>query len=370
MLMETLRNTFIQYIQIDREKKRQYFHLAYQEIADQNLNYLQLASLSTVLLLLAFFYLTPYIIVDWTMTLQHILFLPASALFFIISVSYAKKGHRNSRIISVLCVIYVIVELSFILAIDIFTRPDAPGSFFPPISVALPALFILPLKLSYLLLFLFETMYVILSFSYKIYAVAQYDVFASIVGIAFSVVVVQTILHLRASDFDIRLKYQQLSQQDFLAGILNKQAFEEAGRGFLNANGSSASCALMILDLDNFKSINDTLGHYAGDQLLREIGNFLPDLFRPSDIIGRFGGDEFVILINGSITPVIFEKKCQLIQQKLYSINLPGLKTGITCSIGGAISQAETVTYDDLFIKADNALYTAKKMGKNCFHLH
>lgn len=367
--MESLRNAFRAYLKNDREKKRQYFHTAYQEIGELNLKFLQLASVSTVFLLLLFFLLTPFIITDWDMTPQHSLFLPVSFLFAVISICYGKSKRNNYKTIFILCLLYEITLLIFIILIDIFTDPGRPGSFFGPLAVALPALFILPLKLSYLLLFVFEALYITLAFSYKVHFIAQYDVFASVVGITFSLVIAQTILHLRSNDFDLRLRYQQLSQQDFLSGILNKQAFEEAAHSFLQNRTPAQHCALLLFDLDDFKNINDTLGHYAGDQLLRKIGDFLPQLFRVSDLIGRFGGDEFVILIKGSITVHTLERKCSMIQQRLHSLKLTGLDTDVTCSIGGVISHDPQITYEELFIQADKALYTAKGNGKNRWHL-
>lgn len=172
-----------------------------------------------------------------------------------------------------------------------------------------------------------------------------------------------------ACTFDLRLKYQQLSQQDFLSGILNKQTFEEKGRCCMESLTPSSHCALLLLDLDDFKLVNDSLGHYAGDQLLRQIGEFLQHAFRSTDLIGRFGGDEFIVLMKGPMSTAIVEKKASLILQMLRSIQMSGLPKEITCSIGCVVSE-DGDTYDELFIKADKALYTAKKNGKNGYHLY
>lgn len=172
-----------------------------------------------------------------------------------------------------------------------------------------------------------------------------------------------------ACTFDLRLKYQQLSQQDFLSGILNKQTFGEKGRCCMESLTPSSHCALLLLDLDDFKLVNDSLGHYAGDQLLRQIGEFLQHAFRSTDLIGRFGGDEFIVLMKGPMSTAIVEKKASLILQMLRSIQMSGLPKEITCSIGCVVSE-DGDTYDELFIKADKALYTAKKNGKNGYHLY
>ncbi|MBM6947935.1 GGDEF domain-containing protein [Mordavella massiliensis] len=362
-------HVFLGYVRTDIEKKRQYFHTAKEEIAGQNLLFLQLASISTVALLLIFFLLTPFIIDDWRMSPQHLLFLPAALFFAVVSSLYARKKTRSYRFVTALCFIFEIVEMIFILLIDIFADAKAPGSFFPPIIIALPALFIFPIHQNYLLFLAFEAAYIALTSSYKVHYIAQYDIFSSIVAFVFSLVIAHTILHLRCTDFDLRLKYQQLSQQDFLSGILNKQTFEEKGRCCMESLTPSSHCALLLLDLDDFKLVNDSLGHYAGDQLLRQIGEFLQHAFRSTDLIGRFGGDEFIVLMKGPMSTAIVEKKASLILQMLRSIQMSGLPKEITCSIGCVVSE-DGDTYDELFIKADKALYTAKKNGKNGYHLY
>lgn len=365
--MEVAMISLKQYVKIDNRKKKQYFRTASLEIAQQNLRLLQLSSLSTVAFLLLFFLLTPLIIPEWEMTPQHFWFLPASLSLFLISFLYQKLNRGSFRFVTFLCILFEVVVAFFIILIDVYTSREAPGSFFAPLCLALPAMFILPLHLSYLLIFCFEALYIALTLSYKTSFIAQYDIFTSIVGISFSFVIAHTILHLRAGDFDLRLKYQQLSRRDALSDILNKKAFEDSAKAYLqrDISGCPRPCTLLIFDIDNFKVVNDNLGHYAGDQLLSLIGNRLPELFRSTDIVGRFGGDEFVILLIGPLTRDTLEEKCRSIHRQISEIKLPGLDTHITCSIGCGISDGSVESYDELFRLADRALYTAKETGKN-----
>ena len=363
--------SLMQYVKTDFKNKKQYFQAASLEIARQNLQLLQLASLSTVGFLLLFFLMTPLIIPEWEMTPQHFWFLPASLILFLVSLLYQKLNRGNFRYAPLLCIVFEIVVAFFIILIDVYTSREAPASFFAPLCLALPAMFILPLRVSYLLIFCFEALFVALTCSYKTPFIAQYDIFTSIVGIAFSFVIAHTILHLRAKDFDLRLQYQHLSQQDSLSDILNKKAFEDSVKSYLQRDLSDLPrpCALLIFDIDNFKAVNDSLGHYIGDQLLSHIGNRLPELFRSTDVIGRFGGDEFVILLIGALTHDVVEEKCRSIHRQIAEIELPGLSAPITCSIGCGISDGSAKSYDELFRLADTALYTAKENGKNC-HCH
>lgn len=356
-----------QYIKNDNEKKRQYFQAASQEIARQNLQLLQIASLVTMGLLVIFIFLTPFIIPQWKITPHHLLFVPVSFALFIISFLYHKLKRGNYRFVTFLCVVFEVVVAFFIILIDVYTSKEAPGSFFAPLCLALPSMFILPLRLSYLLIMCFEGVYITLTLSYKVYTIAQYDIFSSIVGISFSFVIAHTVLRLRAADFDLRLKYKNLSQRDSLTDILNKKTFEDSAKLYLEEGLSPANraCTLLIFDIDDFKIVNDRLGHYTGDLLLSRIGDLLPSLFRSTDLVGRFGGDEFIILLTGNLTGDVLESKCQKLHSRISDIHLPGTDMKITCSIGGGISNGSVQSYDELFRLADSALYKAKKEGKN-----
>ena len=119
-----------------------------------------------------------------------------------------------------------------------------------------------------------------------------------------------------------------------------------------------------MIDLDDFKTVNDTKGHYTGDVVLQIIGSILRQVFRRSDVIGRFGGDEFLVLLKGTASRPLLERKCQLIQSTLRSRTLQQVQTQVSCSIGVALLQSQSTTFDQLFRQADLALYTAKKSGK------
>ena len=123
---------------------------------------------------------------------------------------------------------------------------------------------------------------------------------------------------------------------------------------------------LFMLDLDNFKEINDGLGHLYGDAVISETALRLKSLFRDSDIIGRLGGDEFAIFISNVSTRSFVENKaksiCSCVSAPVLFDNIP---KSIGCSVGIAFSSDECRTFKDLYAKADKALYDAKSKGKN-----
>lgn len=160
------------------------------------------------------------------------------------------------------------------------------------------------------------------------------------------------------------------SQVDPMTKLLNKVTVEkEISQHLSNADEYSLG-GFLIIDVDNFKSINDTLGHLFGDAVLKDIAKHIKKVFRTKDITGRVGGDEFIIFMKDiSSKQVVYEKAKQLCEgiEGLYSNNKWNKKTSV--SIGVAIQEGKDHTYTDLFQKADIALYHAKERGKNCFEV-
>ena len=167
------------------------------------------------------------------------------------------------------------------------------------------------------------------------------------------------------------LSMKQQAQQDALTRLLNKASAQNAVAQHLEFQEGNTMSALLVLDLDNFKLINDTHGHMYGDAVLTQIGATLRSLFRSNDVIGRIGGDEFMIFLNQVPSKEMVEERCQLLVDTFRSQFLalmPDLP--ISVSIGAALSPIHGDSYKDLFRHADEALYSAKRKGKNQFSLY
>jgi diguanylate cyclase (GGDEF)-like protein len=127
----------------------------------------------------------------------------------------------------------------------------------------------------------------------------------------------------------------------------------------------------MIIDIDNFKDVNDSHGHLFGDSVLTEISGKLRDMFRSSDILGRFGGDEFIVFLkNMSDKEMIAEKArmvCDIFRDTYTGKNKDYKISG---SVGVSLYPNHGKTFSDLFHKADSALYDAKCRGKDCYVIY
>lgn len=152
---------------------------------------------------------------------------------------------------------------------------------------------------------------------------------------------------------------------DLLTGLTNKLATERKIKDYMMKNPNSQSM-LFILDVDNFKKINDTMGHAFGDEVLRSLGQQITSIFRASDIIGRVGGDEFMIFLKGIPDENTVRKEASKVENFFRNFQAGEyVKYAATASIGVAIYPQEGNDFESLYKAADQGLYKAKKRGKN-----
>lgn len=154
------------------------------------------------------------------------------------------------------------------------------------------------------------------------------------------------------------------SQQDALTGLYNKGITESLLRTLLS--GSQPCGALFIIDLDSFKLVNDRYGHLFGDLLLADSARRIGRLCRQEDLIGRIGGDEFLVYLNGELTGDRALRKAQEICEAFRPpFCFQGVTAHCSCTVGVALCPKDGTTFELLYQKADVALYEAKRIGKD-----
>ncbi len=151
------------------------------------------------------------------------------------------------------------------------------------------------------------------------------------------------------------------STTDALTGLLNRESLQSGVDELLRAEQEGF---LFMMDIDNFKSVNDSFGHGEGDKLLGELGEILRGSFREHDPVGRVGGDEFVAFMPDTCNPDIASLKAELILHKITALRTGGGEC-VSASIGISSCPREGATYAELFSAADRAMYQAKQRGKN-----
>lgn len=182
------------------------------------------------------------------------------------------------------------------------------------------------------------------------------------------VVVINVVAHIRNTEQKRVL--EDKADTDLLTGLNNKISTERKIREYI-ADFPDGQGVMFLIDLDNFKKINDTLGHAFGDEVLRCLGMRLQSMFRVTDIIGRIGGDEFIVFLKDIMNDADIEREGRKLEQFFRNFEVGEyVKYSVTASVGGAVFSQDADTFEDLYKAADKAVYVSKKQGKNqlCFY--
>jgi len=168
----------------------------------------------------------------------------------------------------------------------------------------------------------------------------------------------------------IESRLRKRASLDSLTGLLNRKSFYRRLDYTLKNNALFVKgIALFFIDVDDFKSINDNLGHNTGDSCLKKIAGIIKSVIRDTDSASRIGGDEFAILINPASIDII-NNICQRIKHQIEILCPVNQLSGheLTVSMGICLAK-EKMRISNIVHSADKAMYTAKKQGKNCFHI-
>ena len=167
-------------------------------------------------------------------------------------------------------------------------------------------------------------------------------------------------------------RISQLAMTDTLTGLANRRAFSERlSDACFASRRSGIPFAVLYVDLDHFKDVNDTLGHAIGDALLQEVAKRLKKLIRKTDVVARFGGDEFAVLLADVTNASMSRTLADLIVETLEApYMIEGNHVRITASVGISSHSAAISEPDSMMVQADLALFHAKEDGRNCARFH
>ncbi len=168
------------------------------------------------------------------------------------------------------------------------------------------------------------------------------------------------------------MELERLATTDPLTGLQNRRSFfTEAEKIFARSQHPPCELAVLMFDIDHFKTVNDTYGHQAGDAVLREVAIRLLESLRPTDVIARYGGEEFVAMlprISSAALTLLADRVNAAISEKPISYN--NARISVTISIGASVLSDESLTLDKLLTRADLAMYQAKNKGRNCWVIY
>lgn len=166
-----------------------------------------------------------------------------------------------------------------------------------------------------------------------------------------------------------RMRHQSL--HDALTGLPNRPLIEDrVYQAIRRAERTGTTLALMFIDLDRFKNVNDTLGHTAGDALIQKAAGRLAEAVRAEDTLARMGGDEFVLLLPSADEAAAVRVAEKVVNSLRQPFDLEGRQLYISCSIGVSLWPAHGLDYEHLLLHADAAMYEAKARGRNTYAVH
>ncbi len=165
---------------------------------------------------------------------------------------------------------------------------------------------------------------------------------------------------------NLSAKMEQKSKLDPMTGLFNKYTIESLIDEYFAQKSENQTAALLLIDMDHFKLINDTLGHLAGDSVLADTAMIIRRFFKENALCGRIGGDEFMIFVKEVRDMSSLVLQAEFLRQEIAKTTLEhNITISIQASVGIALSNSKHHSYADIYASADEALYRAKKEGRN-----
>lgn len=285
-------------------------------------------------------------------------------LVFLIGIGINKFYiEKNEK--SILPVFYVMIIATYIFAVLLGTLKMDSGAATIFVMIAVLPIFILnkPWKID-ILTVLAATFMGIMSFHHKDITTATRDTINAYIFTLCSLLISYLTVHTKVENILSKAKLIEQGRRDNLTHVLNRGAIQEKAEEYLHKEDSVG--AMLLMDLDNFKGINDNYGHAQGDEVLVEMADILVDVFDSIGYVGRIGGDEFIVFIPDEIGHnELLAKANQAIDQMTKTYGEGDNRCNISACIGIAFYPRHGIDYEGLYRNADRAMYVAKASGKS-----
>lgn len=307
---------------------------------------------------------------SWNVTSLYLTAVVIQAIMQIIVMVRYKNKVRSWEEVNVSCSIFQLYAMFFVAIMSIVPLElNQPAVYFAPIGMAFVASFVFTYQRALALVAVEMGGYVVASFILKERDVFVIDAFSSLLAFCMAYFLARIMYTQRIRENESRQRIRRMGMIDSLTGLYNKASTEFLCKGYMKSKPLQ-DCVVMILDFDNFKFVNDTYGHQAGDAILKSFGRILKREADEDHVAGRIGGDEFFIFLKDS-SPLEAEAMAVRILNKTRTLVAPDGTNPFSCSIGMASKRINKndlqsqESYKELFARADQALYQVKENGKN-----
>ncbi|SDB51550.1 diguanylate cyclase (GGDEF) domain-containing protein [Pseudobutyrivibrio sp. YE44] len=349
-----------------RENKQilEYFHTCMDDINEANLFMLRKVCMYVSITYLVVLVLGFSMVRGYGLTLGHILIFPLLIVYFFFNLYARNNGKKiHTNLVGIICCSFYFLLACAFIYIDIFSKGLSDNFWTTMLVLVFPTLYI-----DRMYKYGTEELLVVVIYGVVAYFIEERDLFLKHLYLLFAAYIISMlaahiVLEMRSRECLYAKELKRFSSLDKLTHVLNKAALVDRMEEYFVAKPAEEPCAICIIDLDNFKDVNDNLGHNAGDMLLERVGQLLIDNFRAYDVIGRYGGDEFVVLMPQMGDVAILQMRCRTMQMFLGDFDL-GSNHDFSVSIGAAICDGIR-NYEEVFKMADDALYKSKLEGKN-----
>jgi diguanylate cyclase (GGDEF)-like protein len=189
------------------------------------------------------------------------------------------------------------------------------------------------------------------------------------IGYVSAALVTTAVILIRSGERQAELveNLERLAAMDPLTGLVTRRVLDEAAKSAISGAASVAGTSLILLDIDDFKSINDRYGHPGGDEVLVQLAHLLVESARHDDVVCRIGGDEMALLLPGCSVSTLRDRAQQIVHdvRARRFVLAGGLEASVSVSVGLAHAPTDAVDLQSLYVKADQTLYDAKRLGRN-----
>ena len=340
-----------------------YFNRCADDIDRINLYMLRRTCMWTSIVFIGMFFLASMIVPRFRLTSGHLLVVPLIIGYFFVNMYSRTHDNLPTSFSNFFCLFFYFSLGICLILMEMGAEPFQPSRWFPLLLVVFPVLFIdrqYRYGIEETVMFI---LYCLITVFFKEPSYFFRDVYTVLAAYLLSMIISRVVLGTRAKQGLSMVELKRFSSMDKLTQVYNKAALLTEIEEYFNRRRGDAPCTMCILDIDNFKKVNDSLGHEGGDQLLEKIGQLLIANFRPADIIGRFGGDEFIVFMPNMRDANLVDLRCRSLQMVLSDYKI-GNTDPFTLSIGTIVDEGNH-SQEELFRMADDALYKSKMSGKN-----
>ena len=297
------------------------------------------------------------------------LFYLLALIYSAIAVCYFFVAKKDSLIAQF--IIYLSISLLFLFACFITqNKPDTPAITFIAFLLITPMFMIDKPFFMTIELCVASAVFLIWMYNVKSYDVWLFDLINVLIFTAIGIFLHIIANSVRIKEFVLRRTISIQKDMDEMTGLKNKGALTREINDYL-VDETTDKGIMLLLDVDKFKSINDTFGHDIGDRVIQQVGSFLKDKFSDQGIAGRFGGDEFIVFLKDTDDPdTAYRVAEDIIKGVSESVVLPEPGRRVSASVGCAVYDGSEKNYSELLKKADIALYRSKADPINRFFIY